>query len=229
MSTTLKIGVCVFPLVTILDYQGPMEILGFLDKNLPREFLAPELTPNPPPKYNLEIVYLGYSKDPIKPITGPILLADETYEESLAKKEQFDIILIPGGPGATPQQVRPVLLDFLKFQAPGAKYILTVCTGSWVLAQAGLLDGKRATTNKFTFKHIQDATKDQPITWVAKARWVVDGKFWTASGVTAGADMGYAFLKHLVGEKIANVVRGLVELSNKAEDDDEFAEVHGLL
>ena len=65
--------------------------------------------------------------------------------------------------------------------------------------------------------------------WVAKARWVVEGRIWTSSGVTAGSDMGYAFLQHLVGNDIADFIRGIVEVSVRKQDDDEFAEYHGLL
>ena len=81
------------------------------------------------------------------------------------------------------------LLDFVKRQAPGAQYVLSVCTGSEVLAHAGVLQGKRATTNKASFKRIVDETRELGITWVPKARWVVDGKIWTSSGVTAGKSM----------------------------------------
>ena len=141
------------------------------------------------------------------------------------------------------------LVDFVKRQAPGAQYVLSVCTGSEVLARAGVLQGKRATTNKASYKRIVDETRELGITWVPKARWVVDGKIWTSSGVTAGkgfhnnvdsaivqlhtrfagADMGYAFLEMLVGSAAASIIRGRVELSNKKEDDDEFAEYYGLV
>lgn len=99
------------------------------------------------------------------------------------------------------------MLDFIKTQSKEAKYVLSVCTGSWILADCGLLDNKRATTNKFSFKTVKvcfiafaaqfgvhfahflfQETTSEKIQWVAKARWVVDGKFWTSSGVTAGKD-----------------------------------------
>lgn len=70
-----------------------------------------------------------------------------------------------------------------------------MCTGSRLLAATGLLDGRKATTNKFFFKWIAEDTKDRNITWIPKARYVVDGKYWTSSGVTAGVFsqiMGYA-------------------------------------
>lgn len=107
------------------------------------------------------------------------------------------------GPGSRPGKVPDILLDFIKHQAPHARYILSVCTGSWILAGTGVLDGRRATTNKAAFKNCkvcvpfivvnlsdpilrQAATSDK-IEWVAKARWVVDGNVWTSSGVTAGS------------------------------------------
>ena len=93
----------------------------------------------------------------------------------------FKLMGFPGPPDV-PQE----LTDFLVRQVPGAKHVLTVCTGSWILARTGALDGKRATGNKFMFKAMVADTASRNIDWVARARWVVDGKFWTSSGVTAG-------------------------------------------
>ena len=111
--------------------------------------------------------------------------------------------MVLSGNNARPECVPVDLLEFIKHQAPGAKYILSVCTGSWVLAGTGLLDGRKATTNKAAFRSckvvylklrgliinghasIQAATSDK-IDWIPKARWVVDGNIWTSSGVSAG-------------------------------------------
>ena len=60
--------------------------------------------------------------------------------------------LVPTGPGARPEAVHADLSQFLKIQIPGARYVLSVCTGSWILAGTGFLDGKKATTNKSVFK-----------------------------------------------------------------------------
>jgi transcriptional regulator GlxA family with amidase domain len=71
--------------------------------------------------------------------------------------------------------------------------------------------------------------RSKDITWVPRARWVVDGNVWTSSGVTAGSDMAMAFVEHLVGARAARSIRGKVEIRESAEDDDPFAEFHGLV
>jgi len=219
----LKIAVCIFPGVATLDYQGPMELFGFL---APSRLSDERSTTSSP--FALEPTYISYTKDPVKPASGPLVLPDRTFDD-IPAEEQFEIVLIPGGPGVRPNVIKPPFLEFVKRQVPGATYVLSVCTGSWVLAQAGLLSGKRATTNKSTFSEIKKATADQNIQWVAKARWVVDGNFWTASGITAGTDMASAFLEYLVGAEITKSIRGVAEVSVRQQDDDEFAEMYGLV
>ncbi|PSR74738.1 hypothetical protein PHLCEN_2v9617 [Hermanssonia centrifuga] len=223
MTITLSLAVCLFPDVAVLDFAGPMELLSFISPKILASGLMTYETP-----YTIEPVYLSVSKEPVVSASGMVIVHNRTYDEVKAD-EQFDILLVPGGLGTDPEVCPKALLDFLQKQAPNAKYVLAVCTGSEVLAHAGLLAGKRATTNKSSFNRIKEHYAAQKIEWVPKARWVVDGRFWTSSGVTAGADMGYAFLEQLVGHDIANFVRGIVELSIHKEGDDEFAEFYGLV
>lgn len=151
--------------------------------------------------------------------------------------------------GARPQYTSPLVLDFVRTQTPGLQYLLSVCTGGWILAQAGVLEGKNATTNKAAFKQIKvspcimhilqsrmhqltlllQAETSTNINWIAKARWVVDGTTWTSSGVTAGTDMAYAFMTHLVGADFATKARNTIELLAASQDDDPYAEIFGLL
>ncbi|KAH8079448.1 class I glutamine amidotransferase-like protein [Cristinia sonorae] len=221
---TLKLAVCLFNNVAATDFQGPVELFGFLSPS--------RLETNNPgfgmPKYAISTTYLSLIDGLITPMSGPSMMGSTTYDK-VGPDEQFNIILIPGGYGVRPNVVPLSLLEFLKRQVPGADYVLSVCTGSWVLAQAGLLGGKRATTNKASFNKVKEATKEQGITWVPKARWVVDGNYWTSSGVTAGTDMASAFLEYLIGDEVASKIRGVVELSVKKEDDDEFAAFYGLI
>jgi len=181
------------------------------------------------PSVQVEATYFSHNRAPVVGDEGPAIVPERTYGEVLDNFEQYDLILVPGGTRkGTPEAVDPSLLEFLKKQAPGAKYILTVCTGSWILAGTGLLDGKKATTNKAYFKKIVAAT-NKSITWVARARWVVDGNIWTSSGVTAGLDMASAFLEFLAGKEVATFYRTGIELSVKNQGDDEFAAANGLV
>jgi len=102
---------------------------------------------------------------------------------------------------------------------------------SLILARTGLLNGKRATTNKSGFRSVQEETKDLGIIWVPKARWVAteDKKIWTSSGITAGMDLAGGFLDDLVGKELGLALRSFLELGMNAEDDDEFAAYHGLV
>ncbi|KAJ6499011.1 class I glutamine amidotransferase-like protein [Mycena sanguinolenta] len=225
MSQTLQVAVCLFPRVTVTDYQGPVELLGILSAKNRDRALAGVKVSGPLPDLRIEFTYLSHTLDPVEPTSGPTLLPAKTYDDA---KEQFDIILIPGGPNVNPPSACP---EFIKRQAPGAKYILTVCTGSLILARTGLLNGKRATTNKSAFRRVQEETKHLGIHWIPKARWVTteDKKIWTGSGVTAGMDLGGGFLDHLVGKELGLAMRSFIELGMKEEDDDDFAAYHGLV
>jgi putative intracellular protease/amidase len=156
-----------------------------------------------------------------------MVLPNASYTDSI----QYDIILVPSAPTLAIHNAPEAIIQFLKKQKSGAQFILSVCTGSWFLAKAGILNGRQATTNKEAFRSIVKETEDLPITWVKKARWVVDddNKLWTSSGVTAGQDMANAFLDYLIGKPNAEVIRNTVELSVKSQGDDEFAEYYGLV
>ena len=116
---------------------------------------------------------------------------------------------------------------FFLQQIPKAKYLFTVCTGSELVAATGLLDGKRATTNKAAFKRVSAASPR--VQWQPKARWVVDGNIWTSSGVTAGGDQAVAFLRELAGDEVAQKAANVIEMSARAQGDDPFAAIHGLV
>nr|ACO60071.1 putative ThiJ/DJ-1 [Rhizoctonia solani] len=180
----------------------------------------------PQPKVKFECEFVAESREPIRGSSGPFIVATKTFDEVSSK--QFDIILVPAGPPSLHAESIPkAVAKFIRDQVPEAKYVLSVCGGSWTLATLGLLDGKRATSNKSMFNQIK-ATTNPTIQWVAKARWVVDGKLWTSSGVTAGQDMAYEFLKTVAGVDFAAGAKNAVELRATGADDDEFAEVFGL-
>ncbi|KAJ7801050.1 hypothetical protein B0H14DRAFT_2615663 [Mycena olivaceomarginata] len=132
------------------------------------------------------------------------------------------------------------LIAFIGTQAPKAKYILSICGGATYLAFAGFLSGKKATTNKAFYRPTGikfdltdgfiEAATPKDIKWVAKARWVVDGwqyldQLWRYGRLRHGPGVHRA----LVGPHTARVLRGAAEIRNATQEDDPFAEFHGLV
>ncbi|EIN04967.1 class I glutamine amidotransferase-like protein [Punctularia strigosozonata HHB-11173 SS5] len=203
--------------------ERPLDFLGFVE-TLSQSGGAPHT-----PKYVFDIDVLSKSLEPVKPFgAGPRVSPTSTYGAALGSDgKQYDIIVIPAGSswiGAQEQEA----VDFITKQGAKAKYVLSVCLGSGILAASGLLDGKRATSNKMFFKEV--AGVFPKVNWVPKARWVVDGKFWTGSGVTAGFDMAYAFASELLGKEWADKLAAFIEYKPATDpEDDEFAAVYGLV
>jgi putative intracellular protease/amidase len=94
--------------------------------------------------------------------------------------DDIDVLLVPGGPGSRLGDVTKVI-DFVRDTYPKVQYLITTCTGSGIAARAGVLDGKRATTNKAAWNAVVAMGPD--VNWVSPARWTVDGNIWTSSGV----------------------------------------------
>lgn len=105
---------------------------------------------------------------------------------------QADIVLMVGGMGTRQQVNHKPFLQALTVLIEHADWALSVCTGSALLAKAGVLDGKRATSNKLSWQWV--ITQSDKVHWMEQARWVVDGKFYTSSGVSAGMDMALGFI-----------------------------------
>ena len=119
----MHIGLLLFPRLTQLDLTGPYEVFA----NLP----------------GATVHLLWKTKDPVQAITGMRILPDTT----LGDCPQLDVICVPGGAGVAEVMEDPEVLDFLRRQAAGARYVTSVCTGALVLGAAGLLRGKKATTH----------------------------------------------------------------------------------
>jgi transcriptional regulator GlxA family with amidase domain len=195
----------VFPGFQTLDYFGPMEMLGGLSKEI-------------------EIVTVAVGRDPVPSVHGQSILVDRTIFE----KDDYDLLFIPGGDTALIAGQDADLVAWLRAASAKAERVMTVCTGSVLLGMTGVLDGRRATTNKMDF------TKTVPLAprvdWVREARWVEDGKFFTSSGVSAGMDMALAVMADLYG--MAAAERQAVGCEYEWHKDagrDPFAKLAGLV
>lgn len=110
-----------------------------------------------------------------------------------------DVVFVPGGSGGRLAMEDPNVISYLQEQGRSCKAVLSVCTGSFLMQKAGLLNGRRATTHWAFLNHL----KDDPSITVVEQRFVRDGSIWTAGGVSAGMDMMLAFIAYSFGEAIA--------------------------
>jgi transcriptional regulator GlxA family with amidase domain len=115
-------------------------------------------------------------------------------------------------------------IDAIKKVAEGSTYVLTVCTGTALLARTGLLDGREATSNKKAFQWV--VSNGAKVQWNKRARWVVDGKYYTSSGVTAGMDMSLGFIELIHGSALAEQVAKDIEYCwIRDKDNDSFVAI----
>jgi len=199
------VGVILFPGFELLDVFGPLEAFGMV-----------------PDRFKLTMA--AHAAGPVASAQGPQALA----EHSLANCPHLDLILVPGGIGTRDEVKHAALLNSLRELSDQAEITASVCTGSALLARAGVLDGRRATSNKWAFQWV--VTQGPKVKWVARARWVEDGKFWTSSGVSAGIDMALAIIAKLSSR--ADAEQAAVRMEYEWHSDpanDPFAKVHGLV
>ncbi|QNH95633.1 DJ-1/PfpI family protein [Corynebacterium anserum] len=139
--------------------------------------------------------------------------------------EDPDIILVPGGIGVRKLVGDSSFLSWLSDIGEQCQIVASVCTGSAVLAAAGLLEGRRATSNKLAFKWVSSLGND--ITWEHQARWVEDGNRWSSAGVAAGMDMTAALIRCIFGQKAYMEVSKCVEYQPQIDSTiDPFARLY---
>ncbi|BAY36451.1 ThiJ/PfpI domain-containing protein [Nostoc sp. NIES-2111] len=187
MSTTginnpISIGIVLFPGVTQLDFTGPYEVFTRFP--------------------NINLYLLSNTLEPIRSDRGLTFLPDTTF----AQAPNLDVLFVPGGPGINAKLEDKNFLDFLKTQGEQARYVTSVCTGSLLLAAAGLLDGYRATTHWLSFELLAMLGVE-----AVKQRIVIDRNRITGGGVTAGIDFGLAIAAELFGETLAQEIQLQIE------------------
>ena len=175
---SLNVGFILFPNLTQLDFTGPLQVLHRL------------------PGSTTHI--LAKTRDAVPSDCGLGLMPTASFAEA----PQLDIICIPGGFGVVGAMQDDGTIGFVAAQAPGAKYVTSVCTGAFVLGRAGLLQGKRATTHwAYTQLLPLVGATHEP------GRVVRDGNVITAGGVTSGIDFGLTLLAEIAGPELAQAVQ----------------------
>jgi transcriptional regulator GlxA family with amidase domain len=175
----MNIAIVLYDRFTALDAIGPYEVLSRLP--------------------GASVAFLAAEPGPVHTDNGMLTLL---AEHSLEHMPNPDIVLVPGGPGEVAARAGGTVLDWLKQADRTSTWTTSVCTGSLILAAAGLLDGKRATSHWLALEELGRLGA----TPVAE-RVVFDGKLVTAAGVSAGIDMALTLVARIAGDAVAQAIQ----------------------
>ncbi|WP_393062765.1 DJ-1/PfpI family protein [Streptomyces sp. LN549] len=179
----MQIAILLFDRFTALDAVGPYEILS----------RAP----------GAETVFVAESAGAVRNDSGSLaLVADRTLDEVPAP----DLVIVPGGPGQSAEMDNGSLLGWLRRADATSTWTTSVCTGSLLLAAAGILKGRRATSHWLALEQLKEYGAEP-----TGERVVTDGKYVTAAGVSSGIDMGLTLLGRIAGDEYAQAVQLLTE------------------
>lgn len=178
-----------YPDAHILDVAGPIEVLTGA-----KLFVEQDCDP-----YSVTIV--ADATGPIATTCGLTLNADKSYAQARRSKASIDILIVAGGHGTEAALENSALLSYVRWAAARAERVVSICTGAMILAEAGLLNGRRATTHWFWCPVL--AKKYSQVKVEPDALFVRDGKVWTSAGVTAGMDLSLALIEEDWGHEVA--------------------------
>jgi transcriptional regulator GlxA family with amidase domain len=164
---------------TALDAIGPYEVLSQLPGG--------------------SVTFVAAEAGPVRTDNGMLTVQ---AERSLAEVRAPEIVLVPGGPGEVAERAGGPALDWLRAAHETSTWTTSVCTGSLILAAAGLLAGKRATGHWLAMEKLGELGA-QPVA----ERFVIEGKIVTAAGVSAGIDMALALVAQIAGEQVAQAIQ----------------------
>ena len=184
---TMSIGLFCFPEMEMLDFAGPYQVFATASR------LASGDT------YGLfRIVSIGTSLDPVRVRGGAVILPEATIDDHPA----LDALIIPGGRAGVDAQINQgKAVEWIRTQAASVPIIASVCTGAFLLAQTGLLDGHQATTHA---DHVNDLRNTYPALDVVESlRWVDSGPFVTSAGLSAGIDMSLHLVERLASRDLS--------------------------
>lgn len=189
----MQIVILLYPNMTQLDFTAPFEVFAAL------------------PDAKTDLVWKD--TQPVRDVNGLTIVPSA----SLADAPQADLLFVPGGFGQAALMEDDEVLDWLRRQAEGSKYITSVCTGSLVLAAAGLLQGYRATSHWHWIEQLK-LFGAEPVS----ERVVIDRNRITGAGVSAGIDMALSLVAELYGEPLAR----LIQLGIEYDPDPPFEGGH---
>ncbi|WP_394848073.1 DJ-1/PfpI family protein [Pendulispora brunnea] len=197
-------GIVVFDDVEVLDFTGPFEV--FSRTRLVGGVASRRSEEHAP----FRVFTIGVREGTVSAIGG----LKVTPDYSLANAPPIDLLLVPGGLGTRPLVNDAKTIDFIRERASSAKIVASVCTGALLLAKAGLLRGKRATTH---WAALDELAKLDPEVHVERnARWVDEGAIITSAGVASGIDMSFYLVEKQHGREVADETAHYIEYRRAA-------------
>lgn len=184
-----RTGILIFEDVEVLDFCGPFEVFATTRLQEPRQ--RQDLSP-------FEVVLIAEQTDAVTTTGGMQVIPHVTLENAAV-----DILIVPGGWGTRELVTNQKVLDWLVQQAGQVKTLASVCTGSMVLAQAGLLNGLEATTHWRSLERMRDSFARVRVAF--DKHYVIQDNICTSAGISAGIDMSLKIVEKYVGESVARV------------------------
>ncbi|MFD6972353.1 DJ-1/PfpI family protein [Streptomyces sp. NPDC059979] len=179
----MQIAVLLYDRFTALDAVGPFDTLGRLP--------------------GAEVVFVSERPGPVRTDSGALALV---ADKALGEVTRPDIVIVPGGPHPEVEMKNPAVLEWLRAVDATSTWTTSVCTGSLLLAAAGLLDGRRAAGHWLYLDRLPQFGAEP-----TGERVVFDGKYVTAAGVSSGIDMGLTLLGRIAGDELAQTVQLMTE------------------
>ena len=193
---TLIVGILLYNEVEVLDFAGPFQVFTTATRVQARAH--PEL-----PKL-FEVITIAEASDPITARGGLQVLPSHTFENH----PRLDVVLIPGGIH-TGQLERQPVIDWIARVEAETTITASICTGAFLLAKAGLLDGKKATTH---WEDLRDLRAMFPrVSVLENQRWVDEGRIVSSAGISAGTDMSLYLVERLAGRELSLVTARQME------------------
>lgn len=182
MKKTRNVGIYLFEGMELLDFAGPYEVFTMVNQGDPSTFNVYTVSENQPE---------------VRSFNGLVAKADYTFNNS----PHADILVIPGGINPSEQLANERVSNWIKEQSNHAEIILSVCTGTLLLAKAGLLKGLSATTHHMAYDLLVELAPDTNIE--KGKRFIDNGKIITSAGVSAGIDSSLYVVSRLLGTEVA--------------------------
>ena len=183
INSPINIGIFIFDEVEVLDFAGPFEVFSLAIKD--GEALC-------------KVVTIGETGNIVTARNGLKILPSATFESM----PNLDILIIPGGYGAEELEIKkPHVIEWIQQQYPKVKILASVCTGAFLLAECGLLDGKSATTH---WMDLERLAKDYPkVNIILGQKFVDEGNIITSGGISAGINMSFHIIQKIFGTLVA--------------------------